>query len=183
MANIDVMDRRLRGALSGVEAYMERNDNRVDQTIMVDQTWNIRKICTYVRRQGQVGILRILCHGSPSFLQLGTGIRTPRDTTAFQLLRNIWAGEYPRIEVHACAVASSTNIACTFRWRPPGRDCTPGTLTRNSPAMQMLQSMADNAGVLVSASPDYQNNRPGFEGRVVHFRPAVYFTMRNLIRR
>lgn len=40
MANFDVVDRRLRGALTGVEAFMERRSNRIDRTIFVDPNDN-----------------------------------------------------------------------------------------------------------------------------------------------
>lgn len=183
MANIDVLDRRRRGSLTGIDAFLERSSNPVDRTIIVDQTWSIRKICNRVRQQRLVGVLRLLCHGNSSFLELGTGIRVPADTTSFQLLRNIWVGDYPRIEIHACGVASATPVGCTFRWDPPGLECEPGTSPPDNPGRQLVQAMADNAGVLVSASLDVQRGAPGFEGRVVHCRPAEYFTVRNLIAR
>jgi len=183
MPNIDVLDRRRTIAIPDLEAFFERTGNRADQTIMVDQTWTIYQICTRVRDHGPVGVLRILCHGAPSYMELGTGLRVPRDTIPFQHLRGSWGGAYPRIEIHGCGVASSTDVWCEWRWRPMGTACVPGTSSPNSPGRQLVQAIADNAGVLVIASIDVQRGTPGFEGTIVHCRPAVSYTARDLIGR
>ena len=183
MANIDVLDRRRTGSRTGIDAFLERVSNRVDRTIIVDQNWSIHRICSRVRHHGPVGVLRILCHGNSSYMELGTGIRVPGDTTSFQLLRGSWVGEYPKIEIHACGVASATPVGCTFRRSPPRLVCVRGTSAANNPGRRLVQAIADNAGVLVVASLDVQRGAPGLEGTIVHCRPAVSYTVRDLIRR
>lgn len=192
MANIDVLDRR-RATVASMDAWFERRSNRSDQTIIVDQAWNMHRICSRVRELGPVGILRLLGHGDVSYLELGTGLSAPGDTTAFQMLRGSWVGRFPRLEVHGCGVASSTPVECRlelrgysyrgYSVRVPAVYCTRGTYVRDSASSRMLQALADNAGVLVIASTDVQGAGVGFEGTVVHFRPAVSYAARDLIGR
>lgn len=181
MPNIDVLDRRRTGPIPSLEAYFERRDSEADQTILVDQRWSIYQICTRVRDHGPVGVLRLLCHGNASYIELGTGMRVPADTIPFQHLRGSWVGAYPRIEIHGCGVASSTDVGCEWRWRSLELACVPGTLDPNSPGGQLVQAIADNAGVLVIASVDVQRGARGFEGRIVHCRPRVSYAARDLI--
>ncbi len=183
MANIDVLDRRRSRTLTSADAFFEARSNRVDHTIIVDQTWSIHRICSHIRQLGMVGVLRLLCHGDSSYLQLGTGISEPDDTREFRLLRNFWAGAFPRIEIHGCGVASATPVGCDFNLRQMRLDCVEGTDPPGNPGRRLVQAMADNAGVLVIAALNVQQGSPGFEGPVIYCRPGVSYTARELIGR
>lgn len=183
MANIDVLDSRRTTGPTQLDAFFERSSNRADLTIIVDQEWSIHRICTRVRQHRFVGVLRLLCHGDAGFIELGTGMTVPEDTTAFRVLRNCWAGAYPRIEIHGCGVASATPVGCRPNLTRLQLECTPGTYDPAGPGQRLVQAIADNAGVLVIAALNTQRGAPGFEGPVVQCRPAVGYTVRDLIAR
>jgi hypothetical protein len=148
----------------------------------VNEHWSMDRICRRVllRSGGQVGVLRLICHGNASYMELGTCLRSPADVTSFRLLRGCWIGRYPRIEIDACGVVSSTLVSCSLpeltieQWATV---CTPGTVSSSAPGHQLMQALADAAGVLVIASYDVQlgPNPRGFEGRIRHYRPTQYF--------
>jgi hypothetical protein len=110
-------------------------------------------------------------------------MQVPRDTADFRLLRGSWVGPYPRIEIHACGVASATPVWCRLDPARLRLECQPGTADRNGPGQQLVQAMADNAGVLVIAGLNVQRGAPGLEGPLVYCRPAVSYAARDLIGR
>jgi len=183
--NVWIVDRRLYDQFPNsavrFQAYLEELNLRPNIIAFgVDQNWNMHRICNRARQLTgcSIGIMVIDCHGSSSHIQFGTGMNTPGDAIGFQMLRNCWTGNYPRIEVQACNTISSTPTC------PPGAPtmgCTPGpagtiSTDHSRPEHRLMQRIADNAGVLVIASYDVQNWGPGFEGRIHHYRPAVYHT-------
>ncbi|NLI81941.1 MAG: hypothetical protein GX443_09680 [Deltaproteobacteria bacterium] len=188
MGNVHVVDKRLFLNEADLHSFMRSlqrlpGDNAV---FRVDGRWTIWGICRRVRElRGTVGILGLHCHGNASWLQLGPGLSLPAQTANFSVLRGCWVGRYPRIEIHACAVASATPIACsaamaTVESLPSV--CTPGTDSPGSPGRALVQAIADNAGVLTIAAFNAQLiERLGFEGAVVYCRPATYATAAALI--
>ncbi len=79
--------------------------------------WSMDRICRRVCEIAEDGIsvLFLVAHGethnTPSRIALGQGL-TGGTASQFNLLRNYWIGEYPRIEVHACYTASETPPNC-----------------------------------------------------------------------
>ena len=178
--NVWIVDERLYNNPVQFRAYLEEL-NRLPNMVAfgVNHQWNMHRICSRARQRsnGQIGVMVIDCHGNSSWVQLGTGLRTPADAIGFQVLRNCWVGDYPRIEVQACATISSTPV-CAPGASPTS--CTPGpagTQDNDStrPEHQLMQRIADNAGVLVIASYDIQTWAPGFEGDIRHYRPETYY--------
>lgn len=183
--NVWIVDERLYdqfpNSTAQFQAYLVEL-NHLTNTIAfgVDQNWNMHRICDRARQLsgGSIGIMVIDCHGNSSQVQFGTGLRVPGDAIGFQMLRNCWVGAYPRIEVQACATISSTPVCAPLA---PPVGCTPGpagtiSTDHSRPEHLLMQRIANNAGVLVIASYDIQNWGPGFEGRIHHYRPAVYHT-------
>jgi hypothetical protein len=159
-----------------------------NEVFTVNQQWSMDRICRRAieRSGGEIGVLRILCHGNASYIELGTGVQTPNDVWCFRLLRGHWVGRYPRIVLDACGVASATPVSCTVN-NFPYRDraalallasaCTPGTASPTSAGHALCQAIADAAGILVVASYDIQLGPTprGLEGSIHHFRPVQYF--------
>jgi hypothetical protein len=183
MANINVLDRRATNVAT--EEDVQRLGSPGDRTLVVDQSWSIHRICDRVRMYGTRGVLRIVCHGNASFIQLGSGMWSPGDTTDFQLLRGSFVGAYPRIEIHACGVANARELSCSTMVMGDMQitTCDIGIREPNAPGMQLLQAIADNAGVLVMGALDVQRIAPGFEGSIVYCRPAVPYAGNALIGR
>lgn len=180
--NVWIVDERLYNDSSAFNAYLE-SLNRMPNLVAfgVNQDWSMHRICTRARQRsgGRIGVLVIDCHGNSSSIQFGTGLRVPADTTHFQLLRGSWVGDYPRIEVQACATISSTpicgSVAATLGCTPGNQGTINNDPTR--PEHRLMQAIADNAGILVIASYDAQTWSPGFEGRIRHYRPREYYRL------
>ena len=184
MSNVHVVDRRLFPNDQDLRASLDQlnelpGDNVVFQ---VDDRWILWGICQrIIELAREVGVLCLYCHGNASFMEFGPTLREPAHTWNFRVLRGCWVGQYPRIEIHACAVASATQIRCAATHAPADRlpeVCKEGTVTReNRGGVALVQSIADNAGVLAVAA--YHAQLPmeiGFEGGdILHCRPAVYY--------
>jgi hypothetical protein len=189
--NVYVIDKRLHANQQDLMQEIRESRNTPgsfpNEVITVNQNLSMEQICLRViaRSGGEIGVLRIVCHGNASSLQLGTGVQTPNHVWNFRLLRGHWVGRYPRIELHACGVASATRLACTIVDFPDTETalaqlataCTRGTANPNSAGHALCQALADSAGIPVVASYDVQlGPQPsGLEGRIHYFIPAQYF--------
>jgi hypothetical protein len=188
MRNVHVVDRRLFTDPSLCDSFIDTLQASPGQNLVlrVSPAWSIDRICRRVRQGSHLGVLRIYCHGNASYIQLAQGLSRPAQTVNFRLLRDIWEGRHPRIEIHACGVVSSTEIACLnipiYSADMLPAICTPGVSAPNTPGRQLVQAIADNAGALAIAALNAQAplNR-GFEGRVVYCRPARYYRSSDLI--
>lgn len=141
--------------------------------IPVSSQWSMDRIARRILQNFPrgFGVVRLCSHGNSGSVQLGQGL-TAANAWRFQLLNGHWEGRYPRIEVHACGVLSSTPVACPPSPRPGM--CTPGTVTRNGPGQAIMRALASSAGVLVIAAYHVQwsDDQFRYEGQVRHFRPA-----------
>jgi hypothetical protein len=176
------------------------------EIIVVNRVMGMRQICESVRNHVQdngIWILYIVGHGrtfeEPSRVELGRDNLTADTAFHFQQLRNLWTGEYPRIEVHSCYVASVTPPVCRelsfenlsdvpviIRGRigalrgtavPRHRVCTPGTPGPDAPGHVIMRALANEAGVTVVAAvdPQYADHQFSMEGPRRYHRPAVYY--------
>jgi hypothetical protein len=189
MSNVHVVDKRLFPNVEELRAFIDQLSDLSGDNIAfrVDGRWILWGICRRVRNLArEIGVLRIYCHGNASFMELGQGLREPAHTWNFRELRGCWIGRYPRIEIHACAVASATPVRCaaaraTAETLPAV--CVAGTVTRSSRGVALVQSIANNAGVLAMAA--YHAQLPtvfGYEGDdIIHCRPSEYYTRAALI--
>lgn len=183
MRNVHVIDQRLFGNDRTACDSFCRTLERLPGTNLVFQVnagWSVHRICDRARRGSVIGVLRIYCHGNAGWMQLAGGLSQPMQTRDFQLLRGYWAGGHPRLEIQACAVASSAPIDCHGRTRATVQDlpqvCTPGVSAPNSAGQRLVQSIADNAGVMTVAALNAQlPTVQGYEGPVIYCRPARYY--------
>lgn len=177
-----MLDREIRESMNAAGCFP--ND-----VFTVNQQWSMDRICRRAieRSGGEIGVLRILCHGNAASLQLGTGVSAPNHLVSFRLLRGHWVGRYPRIELDACGVASSTPVSCSVSSFPGGSAglalwataCTTGTATPAGPGHSLCQALADAGGIMVVASYDVQLGPTprGLEGNIHYFRPAQYYRL------
>ena len=166
--------------------------------IEITPEWSMDRICRRVNERGSegVGVLYLLSHGNVGSVQLGQGL-TAANAGSFQLLRGRWVGQHPRIEVHGCLVASTTPTvgqpaagvtpaeaaagACATRGRSAitGQSMcySAGTRGANAPGHQIMQALANAAGVLVVAGVNVQltDSDFQFEGPISHYYPIVYY--------
>lgn len=166
--------------------------------IDIDSDWSMDRICRRVRERtgDRVGVLYLLSHGNVGSIQLGQGL-TQANAASFQLLRGCWVGQQPRIEVHACLVASATPVvaqpaagvspaavatgACATRAEDAvtGVDMcySAGTAGANAPGHVIMQAVADAAGVMAVAGVNVQETDSDFqfEGPIQRYHPAVYY--------
>ena len=166
--------------------------------INISSTWSMHTIAARVAaRSGRrgVGVLFFCCHGNVGTIALGQGL-TAGNAWRFRALRGCWVGQYPRIELHSCLVASATPsvcvpagdvapapvavcgtnaftgeaVCCTGGSRPPGV-AVPGDA--------ILKRLADAAGAAVKAAVNPQLADAGFEweGPIRFVRPSRYYRM------
>lgn len=157
-------------------AWLE-TDRGPTRNIEVNEQWSMDRICRRILQSSEqlaassrhtgLGVLRLVCHGNAGIVQLGSGF-SEATIGSFRLLRGHFAGRYPRIEVLACGVLSSTEVS---RERPEG------TVDLNSAGHALMWTLADAAQVLVIAAYNlqlhYPNGSMAYEGPVRHFRPRT----------
>lgn len=121
---------------------------------------------------GQIKLLRICAHGNHGFVQLGKDNLTVGTAVEWAHLRPYFSKDQAaRIEIHACGVASATNVL--VRDRSGHVVCTPGILDYWDPkgtGMAMLSALRRATGTPVVAGVDCQtaDDNYAFEGPVVH---------------
>lgn len=168
------------------------------QIIDINNQWSMHTICRRVREltNDQVGVLYLLSHGNQGQVMLGQGMTQDR-CLGFRQLRGCWVGEQPRIEVHACLVVSATPAvvqpaaavspaaraagACATEGTESStgtRICvSAGTLGEAAPGNVLMETLANEAGVVVMAAAWAQiaDREFEYEGPVRWYRPNVYY--------
>ena len=163
--HVNVVDDRL-GNSWHEYARRERHGGQT-YYIRVNSAWSMDRIARRVLQySNNIGILRLCSHGNSDYIQLGQGL-TAGNAWRFRLLRNHFVGQYPRVEVHACGVLSSTSVAVG----------TPGTVSTSGAGHVIMQAVADAVGVLAIGAYHVQWSDSAFayEHLVRHFRPTVYY--------
>lgn len=173
-SHVNVIDSRLMNP-PGLRYWRYTRSQRY---LSVDQNWSMDRIARRVLEESPdgIGVLRLMCHGGGmGNLTLGQGL-TAATARQFQILHGHFAGQHPRIEVHACGALSTTPVVCPPNITPNQvGSCTPGTIARGGPGHAIMQALADAAGVLVVAPFNAQlvsGTQFTFEGPVQYFRPA-----------
>jgi hypothetical protein len=91
-----------------------------DTFVLVAPNWTMSDICHAIRgvtARYRAHVLRIVGHGGPTQIQLGTGLVTG-NATAFQSIRGMWVDptrwevhHSPRIDCHSCTAMATTGTA------------------------------------------------------------------------
>ena len=184
---IYVVDQRVE-MNSSVRRRVLENRPQPKEVIYVNREWSIDRICRRIRSFGNdsgIFILYLLGHGFPfgrnqeggtPEVEIGQGLRM-FSVNRFSMLRNIWIGNHPRIEVHSCYMVSEELGQCRNRtwsenfmeryhdrgayWRGErvarAHDCTAGRLGSTAPGNMLMQALANASGVTVVASADAQH--------------------------
>jgi len=141
--------------------------------------WIVKQIKGLSQGVGQIKLLRICAHGNRGYVQLGKDGLTAGTAQKLNVLKPYFSSDpAARIEIHACGVASSTDIV-KRRAGKPVRDagghlvCTPGFVNYWDPqgtGMLLLRTLNRATGTPVLAGVDCQlsDAEYQFEGTVVH---------------
>lgn len=109
------------------------------------------RVIDEVQTHWTIYLLRIIAHGSPGYLELGTGVSRPQARNFSRIARYFTPSHLNGrgVEIHGCSVAGGTS----------GR--------------ALLQGIADAVGMPVAGSPDWQaaDNRFQFEGNLIRVAP------------
>jgi hypothetical protein len=141
--------------------------------------WILSQIIGLSQGPGEIKLLRICAHGNMGYVQLGKDGLTVATAAHMSVLKHFFSKDpATRIEIHACGVASATNIVKS-RAGQPVRDarghlvCEPGFIDLWEPrgsGMLLLDAIRKATGTTVLAGIDCQNPDEdyAFEGPVVH---------------
>jgi hypothetical protein len=182
MSVIYVWDERWPGSFSFARKHAFPGEHRFGFTVTRGDA--MARIVSQVRGlsqgRGQIKLVRICAHGNRGFVQLGKDNLTVGTAGQWSLLKPYFAGdESARIEIHACGVASATDIVKHDARNRAVRDrtghlvCTPGVLNYWDPkgaGMALLRALHRATGVPVVAGINCQiaDENYLFEGPVVH---------------
>jgi hypothetical protein len=119
-------------------------------------------------KPGMIQLMRVCAHGNTGYVELGQGL-TQTGAGAFDVLKGCFAPRADGIEIHACGVASDTDILKNGT----KHTCVAGTYSPNGVGYNFLKALAEAAGAPVRAAINCQQaDRPfNYEGQTMTVRP------------